>query len=118
MKNANGFRLEAVGIIFMRIYNVPPNMNEKEKVIGGILNINQFFWVLGGLVLGATVFAITFSIVGGTFALFLGFLCCFSGLPFALYKKRDLSLYEYLYRKRLFKKKVKKLPNKRKEVNL
>lgn len=94
-------------------------MNEKEKIIGGILNLNQFFWVLGGLVLGASVFALVFSLtkIAGL-SLFVGAVFCLSGTPFALYKKNGLTLFEYLTRKRKFKKKVKHLPNQRKEVNL
>jgi hypothetical protein len=94
-------------------------MNEKEKVIGGILNLNQFFWILAGLVLGASVFALFFSLTRlGGLSLFIGAIFCLSGIPFAIYKKKGLTLYEYLTRKRKFKKKVKKLPNQRKEVNL
>lgn len=92
-------------------------MNEKEKVIGGILNINQFFWVLSGLGLSAIVFATTFGIVGGTASLILAFPLIFAGLPFALYKKHDLTLYQLITRRRKFKKKVKKLPNIKKEVS-
>ena len=39
----------------MRSYTVPPDINEKEKIIGGILNINQFFWLLGGFIFGAVM---------------------------------------------------------------
>lgn len=103
----------------MRVYNVPPDMKEKEKVIGGVLNINQFFWILGGLALGASVFAMVFSLTRlGGLSIALGGIFCLSGTPFALYKKNGLTLYQYLTRKRKFKKKVKKLPNQRKEVNL
>ena len=101
---------------FMKMYTIPPNMSEKEKIIGGILNLNQFFWVLGGLVLGGLVFACTFQLLGGTLALIVGFLFCLTGLPFALYKKNDLSLYRYLSLRRKFKNKTHKLPNKRKEM--
>ncbi|PLS19772.1 PrgI family protein [Bacillus sp. M6-12] len=94
-------------------------MNEKEKVIGGILNLNQFFWILGGLVIGASVFGLLFTLtkIGGL-ALTVGGIFCLSGTPFALFKKNGLTLFQYLTRKRKFKKKVKKLPNHRKEVNL
>ena len=94
-------------------------MSEKEKVIGGILNINQFFWILAGLVVGASVFGIIFTLtkIGGL-ALALGGLFCLSGAPFALYKKNGLTLYQYIVRKRKFNKKIKKLPNQRKEVKL
>lgn len=101
----------------MRMYTVPPNMNEKEKVIGGILNINQFFWVLGGLVLSALVFSTTFGIVGGTGSLVLAIPCIFAGTPFAFYKKYDLTLFQILKLRRKFKKKTKKLPNIKKEVS-
>lgn len=91
-------------------------MNEKEKIIGGILNLNQFFWVLGGLIIGAVVFALSFPVVGGTLSLILGALFCLTGIPFAVYKKNGLTLYQYITYKRKFNKKVKKLPNIRKEV--
>lgn len=94
-------------------------MGEKEKVIGGILNINQFFWILTGLVVGASTFGTVFALTGiGGLSLALGGLLCLSGAPFALYKKNGLTLYQYIVLKRKFKKKVKKLPNQRKEVKL
>jgi len=106
-----------VAHFFMRMYTVPPNMNEKEKVIGGIFNINQFFWVLGGLGLSAIVFSVMFSVIGGTGALVLAFPFLFTGLPFALYKKHDLTLFQLMTLRRKFKRKVKKLPNMKKEVS-
>ncbi|MDF2879520.1 MAG: hypothetical protein K0R54_77 [Clostridiaceae bacterium] len=102
----------------MRVYNVPPDMNEKEKIIGGLFNINQFFWIVGGIGIGATVFALCYLLFGGTGAIILGLPLCFSGFPFAIYKKNGLTLYQYITRKRKFKKKVHKLPNIRKEVKL
>lgn len=102
-------------INFMRTYTVPPGTNDKEKIIGGILNINQFFWVLGGLVLGATMFAITFPFLGKG-SLFIGFIFCLTGVPFVVFKKNNLTLFQYLKLKHDFKKKTKHLPNKRKEV--
>ena len=92
-------------------------MNEKEKVIGGILNINQFFWVLGGLGLSAVVFSVSFGIVGGTASLILAFPFIFAGTPFAFYKKHNLTLFEFITRRKAFKKKTKKLPNIKKEVS-
>lgn len=92
-------------------------MNEKEKVIGGILDINQFFWILGGLGLSATVFATTFGIVGGTASLIIAFPFIFAGTPFAFYKKHDLTLFQLITRRKKFKKKTKKLPNIKKEVS-
>jgi hypothetical protein len=108
--------MRAVGTFFMRVYQIPPDMNEKEKVIGGILNINQFFWVLGGLILGAIVFAGVFLILGAQIGAVMGLLACLSGFPFVIYKKNGLTLYQYLTYKRKFNNKVQKLANIRKEV--
>lgn len=91
-------------------------MKEKEKVIGGVLNINQFFWVLGGLLLGAGMLAMGYKIVGGVFASILALPVLLSGIPFAVYKKNGLTLFQYIMYKRKFKSKVQKLPNIRKEV--
>lgn len=105
-----------IGTLFiMRSYIVPPNTNEKEKVIGGVLNINQFFWVLAGLLIGGLVIILTHKILG-QFSIVLGLVFASSGLPFVLYKKNDLTLFQYITLKRKFDKKVKKLPNRRKEV--
>lgn len=100
----------------MRNYVVPPDINEKEKVIGGVLNINQFFWLLGGFVLGAVVFVVFFPVFG-KFSLALGGLFSLTGVPFVVIKPKDLTLFEYLKRKQKFKKKNKKLPNIKKDYS-
>ena len=97
----------------MRNYVVPPDVNEKEKIVGGIFNINQFFWLLGGLGLGALMLILTFPLFGKG-ALFIGGLFSLSGIPFVAIKPKDLTLFEYMKRKRKFKKKTKYLPNERK----
>lgn len=88
-------------------------MNEKEKVVGGLLNINQLFWVLGGLGIGVAVFLATFSFLGKG-SLFFGAIFALTGTPFALVKIKNLTLFEYLKRKKEFKKKNKELPYRRK----
>lgn len=100
----------------MKMYAVPPNMNEKEKVIGGILNINQFFWILGGFAISAIVFALAFQLGLRTGALIVAFPFLLTGTPFAFYKKKELTLFRYFHLKKQFKNKVKKLPNMKKEV--
>lgn len=99
----------------MRSYQVPPDVNEKEKIIGGLLNLNEFFWVLGGLGIGVLMLLITYPFLGKG-ALFVGGAFALTGLPFVLYKKNGLTLYEYMKRKRDFKKKTKILPNERKNM--
>ena len=101
----------------MRNYSIPPDMNEKEKVIGGILDLHQFFWILGGLLIGAIVFVLLFPIFGKA-SLFFGILFSLSGIPFVVIKKEGLTLFEYLKRKKAFENKTKYLPNKRKNCNL
>lgn len=96
----------------MRSYSVPPDMNEKEKIIGGVLDLQQFFWVLGGLFVGAMVFVLLFPLMN-KFSLIFGVVFACSGLPFVLIKKEGLTLFEYLRRKKKFDKKSKHLPNKR-----
>lgn len=94
----------------MKSYSVPPDINEKEKIIGGFLNLNQFLWLLGGLLIGAGVFVILFPILSKYSLIFAG-LFSLTGVPFAVIKIKNLTLYEYLKRKRAFKKKTKYLPN-------
>lgn len=99
----------------MRTYQVPPDMKEKEKVIGGVLNINQFFWLVGGFVLSAVLFMIFWSLTKIlVIALFFALVGGASTTPFVFYKKKELTLYIYITRKRAFKKKTHKLINHRK----
>lgn len=97
-------------------YVVPPNLKEKEKIIGGILNMNQFLWIVAGLVLGGIIFIGLFIATSSlAFSGVIGFLFILSGTPFALYKKNGLTLYEYIVRNRRFKRKVKHMPKKKED---
>ncbi|MBG9693078.1 hypothetical protein ABD91_20205 [Lysinibacillus sphaericus] len=98
-------------------YPVPPDMKEKEKVIGGILNVNQLLWLILGLAIGAGVFVMLFPILGGIPSLVVGLLFATVTSPFIFVKRHDMTLFEYLKFKYLFSKKTKHLPNKRKGVN-
>lgn len=101
----------------MGMYQIPPDVKEKEKVIGGILNLVQFLWLLGGLGLALLLFLATSGITG---SLIVGLISALLGigvsLPFAFYKKRDLSFFQYLKFKRRLKNKNVCLVNKRKDV--
>lgn len=100
-----------------KLYQVPPDMKEKEKIIGGLLTLQQFYWILGGTGLGAFLFISSYVILKvGALSIFLGILGIASGVPFAIVKKHELPLFTYLNRKRQFKKKEKKLINKRRDV--
>lgn len=100
-----------------RIYQVPPDMKEKEKIIGGLLTLQQFYWILGGGGLGALLLISCYVLTKiGILAILLGVLGILSSMPFAFLKKHELPLFTYIRRKRQFKKKTKKLINMRKDV--
>lgn len=101
----------------MPVYQVPPDTTQKEKVIGGLLDWTQFFWLLAGFASGMLtafiVYYLTQSIpASGILAIFIFGLF----VPFALVKKLEMPLFTYLMRKRALKKKTKKLINMRKDV--
>jgi|GEM_PF-6798491 len=98
-----------------KIYKVPPDIRIKEKVIGGILTLAQAGWIAGGLVLGLILFLITFTL-SKFLAVSLFIISTAIGLPFAFYKKEQLTLFQYLKYKHQFKKKSKFIINKRSEV--
>lgn len=100
----------------MRRYRMPADLNEKDKVIGGILTIAQALWVVPGIILALIVFAL----VGKTLKVFaiipcaLAFSTC---LPFVFYKVGGVPLPTYIMRKHKFKQKNKVLPNIREDFN-
>lgn len=100
----------------MRRYRMPADLNEKDKVIGGILTIAQALWVVPGIILALIVFAL----VGKTLKVFaiipcaLAFSTC---LPFVFYKVNGVPLPTYIMRKHKFKQKNKVLPNIREDFN-
>ena len=97
----------------MSTYIVPPDMKEKEKIVGGVLTFPQFGWLMGGLVLAGVIFIVLFplmNIFGLVLALPVGLVF---GLPFAFYKKEDLTFFRYLVLKRKFKGKNLRLPCRR-----
>lgn len=101
----------------MSQYVVPPDIREKEKIIGGILNIYQMFWAIGGIVLGGSLFAIIYLVTKvAILAGIIGIIGIALALPFIFYKKNDLTLYQIIFFNYKFKNKTKHLPNKRREL--
>jgi len=95
----------------MATYIVPPDMKEKEKIVGGVLMISQFAWLMLGLLIAGIIFILLFSLMG-IYSLIIAFPIGLSiGLPFAFYKKNELTLFQYLTLKSKFEKKRKALPN-------
>lgn len=101
----------------MNLYPVPPDTKEKEKVIGGLFDWGQFFWMLAGAAIGILLFAGTYITIGSeVLSAILGILGIATCLPFVFVKKRELSLFTYLMYKRKLKNQTGKLINKRKDV--
>jgi len=101
----------------MAVYNVPPDISEKEKIVGGILTSAQLICLLAGIG-GAAIFSFIFFAIIKTAAIILGLIIFVPiGGAFAMVKVKGLSLFEYLKRKRYHKKIVKKIPNHRVEAD-
>lgn len=101
----------------MALYQVPPDTKEKEKIIGGVLDWTQFFWLLAGFVLGLILAFIAYSITSNIpVAVIFALVGIGSTIPFALIRKLEMPLFTYLSRKRALKKKTKQLINIRKGV--
>lgn len=97
-----------------RRYEIPPNDNESEKPIGGVLTFVQFFWLLGGAVLGVLSYLGLFALTNlQIISIIPALAVCLSGVPFAFFKKYNMSLATYLITKKKFKKKSKQLINRR-----
>jgi len=98
----------------MMTYIVPPDMKEREKIVGGVLTIAQFAWLLGGFIIGGLIFILLYTPAGGVIAMLVGLpIAAALGLPFAFYKKNELTLFQYLWLKHIFNSKAKRLPNTR-----
>lgn len=101
----------------MNMYQVPPDIKEREKVIGGLFDWGQFFWFLAGAGIGIVIFATLYTLTGiPILAGIFGLLGISTSLPFVFIKKKELTLFNYLYLKRKLKKQKGKLMNRRKDV--
>lgn len=103
------------GEIYMS-YHVPPDMSEKEKIVGGIFTAVQLIWLIIGLGLAALISFTFFGLIGNA-AIVIGILI---GIPFgfifALKKMHGLTMIDYLKLKRVHRQITKKLPNSRKSA--
>jgi hypothetical protein len=85
---------------------MPPDTNEKEKIIGGIFTIGQTLWIVGGAGIAAVIAIALFRFIG-----VLVFPLCIppiiAGFVFALKRVGEYSLPKYLYLKHKYKNKIK-----------
>lgn len=91
-------------------YRVPADIKEKEKIIGGVLDLGQFLWCLLGIGAGFLVFALLSPFMK-FFAALPALIAIGAFAPFVFYKVDEVPLPTYLKRKREFNKKTKYLPN-------
>ena len=97
-----------------RVYNVPADVREKEKIIGGLLTLSQGAWLMGGFILGLGSFAGVYLLTKIVpLAIIAGLPTACTGVPFTWRKKNGVALPTYIVRKYKFNKKSHKLMNKR-----
>lgn len=79
----------------MAYYNVPPDTNEPDKIIGGVLTIGEVAWLSLGLLVAAVVALICRYLFGGaTFLIGLIFLPV--GVPFVWFKVKGMKLASFI----------------------
>lgn len=94
------------------MYKVPADVNEKEKVVGGLITSAQAGWLAVGFLIAIGLVLILSKVLPPIIALIIALPIGLGiGIPFAFYKKEGLSLIEYLVLSRAFKKKNKFLVN-------
>ena len=90
----------------MRNYIIPPSINkEKEKIIGGFLDITQAIWIAIGMTVGVLIFFLL-SGVDKIFAFVVAAIVAMGiGLPMAFLKIKGYSVLRYFKLKREFDRK-------------
>ena len=80
-----------------RRYSTPPDTNEKEKIVGGILNFQQTMFLVLGVGIGAIFFFLFYFLINIYFGTFFLLLFSFGAGPLmAFYHIDGYSLDEFL----------------------
>ena len=80
------------------VYEVSPDIREKEKIFGGILTLTQTVFLALGVLVGGGVVLLLFNSIGAIPAIILGVICGVPFLPFAFIKVQsmgDIELFQY-----------------------
>ena len=86
-------------------YTVPPDTKEK-KIVGGLLYLSQAFY--SSLAHYWDSLHSPIRVIGGAFLIVIGIILAGGiGVPFAFYKKEELTLFQYLRLKHKFKEEYK-----------
>ena len=92
------------------IYSMPPDTREREKIVGGILDIIQLAWLAAGFGLYVVHAIIMFSKISWL-CLITGIVFLVWGAVFALKKKDDMPYPTYLRLKLRYKLKTRHFVN-------
>ena len=92
------------------IYSMPPDTREREKIVGGILDITQLAWIAAGFILYALHAIIMFRFFNWV-SLVDGFVFIIWGGFFALHKKDDMPYPRYLRYRLIYKMKTRHFIN-------
>lgn len=84
------------------VYNMPPDTGEREKIVGGVMDITQLAWLAAGFGLYVIHALIMFRFVNWI-CLVVGIVFLVWGCIFAFKKKDDMPYPRYLRYKFLFK---------------
>jgi hypothetical protein len=100
-----------------QIYSMPPDTNEKEKIIGGIFTIGQTLWIAGGCGIAVMIALALFRFIGA-FVIVFCIPPVIAGFVFALKRVGEYSLPKYLYLKHKYDNKIKYYINDGKHTKL
>lgn len=76
-------------------YAMPPDTNEEENIVGGIINKHQLIWLVVGGGAGAFITLILFKFIGAI-SLIFAFPPVAVGCVFAFHKIENMMLFDYL----------------------
>lgn len=101
----------------MAQYQVPTDISEKEKIVGGLFTAGQLFSILIGTGAGLGLGFLTMAFGGPFFLALFAILGIAGGIVFAFLKIHGLPLMKYLNLRKKHLAKEKHLPNHKKEID-
>lgn len=95
-----------------RLYRISADTSEKEKAVGGVLTFGQAGWLVLGLIIFAAVFVGLSRVIPAVLAFIIGLVPGLGiALPFAFFKKGELTLVQYLGWRMKFERKNRNMIN-------
>lgn len=98
-----------------KLYQIPPDIHEKEKIIGGIFTLTQFIFIVIAAVVGIGLGMILYGMTASFIAMIIGIaIGALPFIPFGFVKIRkmgDIELFQYLKYKIQYKMSIKEYKN-------